>query len=168
MPRGHAIECRICAEDPAQQFLPSPGTIVHLREPQGPGHPRRFRHRRRLHGAAALRSVVGQAVGVAATRDAARRRMRAALREYVVLGCTTAIPFLLDLLDHPAFAAGETAHALHPEHFPAWHGRAQHRNIAAIAAAIDIAHAPHAAATDGAPAAAPSPWTSLGHWRLGR
>ena len=102
------------------------------------------------------------------TRDAARRRMIAALRDYVVLGCTTAIPFLLDLLAHPAFVSGETHTHFIAEHFPAWHGREQHRIVAAIAAAIDVARAPRAAAAGGAPVAATSPWTSLGHWRLGQ
>jgi len=166
--RGHAIECRICAEDPAQQFLPSPGTIVHLREPHGPG----------------IRVDSGITAGYAVplfydpllaklsvwgeTREAARRRLRAALREYVVLGCTTAIPFLLDLLDHPAFVSGETHTHFIPEHFPAWHGGEHHRIAAAIAAAIDVAHPPRTAATAEAPTAVASPWASLGHWRVGQ
>jgi acetyl/propionyl-CoA carboxylase alpha subunit len=168
VPRGHAIECRICAEDPAQQFLPSPGTIVHLREPHGPG----------------IRVDSGIAAGYTVplhydpllaklsvwgeTRDEARRRLRAALREYVVLGCTTAIPFLLDLLEHPAFVSGETHTHFIAEHFPAWRGREQQRLIAAIAAAIDMARTQRGAVAEEAPAAVPSPWTSLGPWRLGR
>jgi acetyl-CoA carboxylase biotin carboxylase subunit len=166
--RGHAIECRICAEDPARQFLPSPGTIVHLREPHGPG----------------IRVDSGIAAGYAVplhydpllaklsvwdtTRDAARRRLRAALREYVVLGCTTAIPFLLDLLDHPAFVSGETHTHFITEHFPSWHPGEQHRLIAAIAAAIDIARAPRTAVSDEGEGLRPSPWTSLGSWRIGQ
>jgi len=166
--RGHAIECRICAEDPAQQFLPSPGTIVHLREPQGPG----------------IRVDSGIATGYTVplhydpllaklsvwgeTRAAARRRMRTALRDYVVLGCTTAIPFLLDLLEHPAFVSGETHTQFIPEHFPAWRGGEQHRLVAAIAAAIDVARAPLGTSGEGPLAPSISPWSTLGHWRLGQ
>jgi acetyl-CoA carboxylase biotin carboxylase subunit len=166
--RGHAIECRICAENPAQQFLPSPGTIVHLREPQGPGI-------RVDSGIVAGYSVplyydplLAKLSVWGETRDAARRRMLAALRDYVILGCTTAIPFLLDVLDHPAFISGDTHTHFIAEHFPAWHGRDRHLIIAAIAAAIDAARTRRAAATDGMPAAPTSPWMNLGHWRLGQ
>ena len=163
--RGHAIECRICAEDPAQQFLPSPGTVLQLREPHGPG----------------IRIDSGIAAGYAVplyydpllakisvwgeSRDAARRRMLAALREYVILGCTTAIPFLLDVLDHPAFASGQTHTHFVAEHFPSWSGRDAHRLIALIAAAIDATRAPRPTRGGAAPTEA-SPWTTLGHWRL--
>jgi acetyl-CoA carboxylase biotin carboxylase subunit len=166
--RGHAIECRICAEDPAQQFLPSPGTIVHLREPHAPGI-------RVDSGIAAGYTVplyydplLAKLSAWDTTREAARRRLSAALREYVVLGCTTAIPFLLDLLEHPAFVSGETHTHFIPEHFPSWHGGDQHRLIAAVAAAIDIARSPRETAADGATPAEGSPWTKLGRWRIGQ
>ena len=103
----------------------------------------------------------------AETREAARRRMRNALRDYVTLGCTTSVPFLLDVLDHPAFADGDTHTHFIEEHFPQWHGREEHRLIAAIAAAIDCTR-PTRTATGGEAAVAASPWTTLGHWRLGQ
>jgi len=166
-PRGHAFECRVCAEDPEQNFLPSPGTITYLREPRGPGI-------RVDSGIAA-----GWAVPVyydpllskvsvwAETRDTARRRMIAALRDYVVLGCTTTIPFLLDVLEHPAFSNGETHTHFIDEHFPAWHGRDRYRTIAAIAAALDVMR-PQPVTPAGADAEVrQGPWHTLGHWRLG-
>jgi len=165
--RGHAIECRIYAEDPAQRFLPSPGTIVHLREPQGPGIrvdsgiTAGFDVPLYYDPLLAKVSVWGE------TREAARRRMMAALSDYVVLGCTTCIPFLLDVLEHPAFAGGETHTQFIEEHFPVWHGREQHRVIAAIAAAIDATRTPLRAPYSEASAPA-SPWSTLGHWRVGQ
>lgn len=165
--RGHAIECRICAEDPAQQFLPSPGTIVHLREPQGPGIrvdsgiAAGYRVPLEYDPLLAKLSVWGD------SREAARRRMLAALRDYVIMGCTTAVPFLCDLLEHPAFVAGDTHTHFIAEHFPAWHSGERHGLVAAIAAAIDLARSPHAAAAAPAPDNT-TPWTRLGAWRLGQ
>ncbi|MBI4518664.1 MAG: acetyl-CoA carboxylase biotin carboxylase subunit [Deltaproteobacteria bacterium] len=164
-PRGHALECRVYAEDPAQQFLPSPGLVRHLREPQGPGIRvdsgimAGFTVPLHYDPLLAKVSVWGE------TRAAARQRMLAALANYVVLGCTTSLPFLLDVLEHPAFAAGDTHTHFIEEHFPVWHRREQHRAVAAMAAAIDAAR-PRRRATGHEPAAPSSPWVTLGHWRL--
>ena len=165
--RGHAIECRICAEDPAQQFLPSPGTIAHLREPHGPG----------------VRVDSGIAPGYAVplqydsllsklsvwddTREAARRRMIAALSDYTILGCTTVIPLLLDVLEHPSFARGDTHTHFLDDHFPKWTGRTHHLDVATIAAAIDLARPQHTAPSAADQNAPLSPWTTLGQWRIG-
>jgi len=53
-------------------------------------------------------------------RETARRRMVVALREYVVEGITTNIPFLIDVLEHPAFVAGQTHTHFIPDYFPKW------------------------------------------------
>ena len=163
--RGHAIECRVCAEDPAQQFLPSPGLIRYLREPHGPGI-------RVDSGIAAgfavplqYDSLLAKVIVWAETRTAARQRMGAALRDFAILGCTTAIPFLLDVLEHPAFVHGDTHTHFVSEHFPQWAGREHHRLVATIAAAIDTARAARPVTRTDAAAAA-SPWTTLGRWRL--
>jgi acetyl-CoA carboxylase biotin carboxylase subunit len=101
--RGHAIECRIYAEDPAQGFIPQAGTLLLYREPQGPGI--------RVDSGVTQGSVVSvhydpmlaKLIVSAATREEARRRAIAALREYAILGIRTNMPFLLQLLDHPQF-----------------------------------------------------------------
>jgi len=166
LPRGHAIECRICAEDPERQFLPSPGTIIDVREPQGPGIrvdsgiAPGFTVPLHYDPLLAKLSVWGE------TREVARQRMLAALQDYVILGCTTAIPFLRDVLAHPAFAGGATHTGFIDAHLPSWQEPEAHRLIAAIAAAIDITTAERTAASAESPAA-DSPWTTLGPWRLG-
>ncbi len=166
-PRGHAIECRICAEDPAQQFLPSPGTIIHLREAYGPGVRVDSGIRTRYTVPVYYDPLLSKLSVWGEDREQARRRMIAALQSYVVLGCTTAIPFLLDVLEHPAFASGATHTHFIAEHYPTWRGREHHRTVAAIAAALDLSRAPVATATDRAPAMG-SPWSTLGAWRLGQ
>ncbi|HEX8243041.1 MAG TPA: acetyl-CoA carboxylase biotin carboxylase subunit [Longimicrobium sp.] len=105
--RGHAIECRINAEDPARNFAPSPGTIATFHPPGGPGV------RVDTHMYAGYRvppyydSLLMKLIVHASNRDEAIARMRRALAETVIEGVHTTIPFLQAVMDHPAFVAGE-------------------------------------------------------------
>jgi acetyl-CoA/propionyl-CoA/long-chain acyl-CoA carboxylase, biotin carboxylase, biotin carboxyl carrier protein len=109
---GHAIECRINAEDAANGFLPTPGTITGYREPAGPGV-------RVDSGVTEGSEVVGLYDPLVAKlvvwdrdRELARRRMLRALGEYAIEGVTTLVPFHRALLEHPCFVAGETCFGL--------------------------------------------------------
>jgi acetyl-CoA/propionyl-CoA/long-chain acyl-CoA carboxylase, biotin carboxylase, biotin carboxyl carrier protein len=106
--QGHAIECRINAEDPAAGFLPSPGTITLYREPSGPGV-------RVDSGVTAGSEVsplydpmIAKLIVRGADREDAIGRMLRALGEYQVGGVKTLIGFHKALLSHPCFRAGET------------------------------------------------------------
>ena len=111
-PRGHAIECRIYAEDPDAGFMPSPGHIASLRVPAGPGI-------RDDSGAESGSDVpiyydpmISKLVAWGADRRQAIARMRRALEEYDVVGIRTSIPFFRWMLAQPAFeeAAFHTAY----------------------------------------------------------
>ena len=109
---GHAIECRINAEDPAAGFLPTPGTITAYREPAGPGV-------RVDSGVAEGSEVVGLYDPLVAKlvvwdtdRERARQRMLRALGEFRIEGVTTLVGFHKALLAHPCFVAGETCFGL--------------------------------------------------------
>jgi acetyl-CoA/propionyl-CoA carboxylase, biotin carboxylase, biotin carboxyl carrier protein len=106
--RGHAIECRINAEDAAHGFLPTPGLVTAYREPAGPGV-------RTDSGVEAGREVVGAYDPLVAKlivhgqdREHARRRMLRALDELVIAGPTTLVGFHKALLSHRCFVRGET------------------------------------------------------------
>ena len=103
---GHSIECRICAEDPAADFAPAIGTVLRLRPPAGPGV--RFDSGlapgQRI--TTAYDPMLAKLVVHGASREAAIARMRAALRELVLLGVTTNAAYLDRLLGHAEFAAG--------------------------------------------------------------
>jgi acetyl-CoA carboxylase, biotin carboxylase subunit len=153
VPRGHAIECRIYAEDPDNNFLPSPGRIGDLRVPSGPGI-------RDDSGTAAGLEVpifydplISKLVAWAEDRPAAINRMRRALEEYVITGIKTTVPFFRWLLDQPDYIAGRFHTTYLDEILRAGNGMRfaeppEHlEEIAAIAAALQTALSPTAGAT---------------------
>lgn len=105
--RGHAIECRIYAEDPANGFLPSTGKLLQFIEPRGPGI--------RVDSGFATGSEVthfydpllAKLIVHAEDHPSAIQRMRAALKEFVVHGVVTNIDFLQSVLSHPDFENGQ-------------------------------------------------------------
>jgi acetyl-CoA/propionyl-CoA carboxylase, biotin carboxylase, biotin carboxyl carrier protein len=110
--RGHAIECRVNAEDAARAFLPSPGRITAYREPGGIGV-------RVDSGVAAGSEVsdlydplVAKLIVHDTTRELARRRMLRALQEFVIAGPKTLLGFHRALLESRCFVDGETCHGL--------------------------------------------------------
>jgi len=118
--RGHAIEVRVNAEDPAQDFRPAPGTIAAYREPSGFGV--------RVDSAAAAGttilpdydSMIAKLVVWAPTRDEARARLRRAIDDFTVGGVPTTLPFLRDLNDAPAVAGGDYGTATLEAFAAAW------------------------------------------------
>lgn len=105
--RGHAIECRICAEDPHNGFLPSTGRITHLKPAQGFG----VRDDRGVEKGGEVSvyydPLLAKLIVWGATRDEAIGRMTRALREYQILGVKTNIAFCLFVMNHPQFQAGD-------------------------------------------------------------
>jgi acetyl-CoA carboxylase biotin carboxylase subunit len=106
-PHGHAIECRVYAEDPERDFLPQAGRILLYREPAGPGV-------RVDSGIAEGTDVpvhydplLAKVIVRAETRTDAIARMREALRSFVILGIRTNIPYLLRIVQHPSFERAE-------------------------------------------------------------
>jgi acetyl/propionyl-CoA carboxylase alpha subunit len=105
--RGHAIECRVYAEDPAQGFLPQAGPLLVYEEPSGPGI-------RIDSGVEAGTDVpvqydpmLAKLIASGESRDAAIARAVAALRSFPILGVRTNVAFLINVLRHPAFVAGD-------------------------------------------------------------
>jgi acetyl-CoA/propionyl-CoA carboxylase biotin carboxyl carrier protein len=106
--RGHAIECRINAEDPSSGFLPTPGTITAYREPSGPGVRVDSSVEAGAEVSALYDPMIAKLIVHAVDRDAAIARMLRALGEYRIGGVKTLVGFHRALLSHPCFQAGET------------------------------------------------------------
>ncbi|MFA7249779.1 MAG: acetyl-CoA carboxylase biotin carboxylase subunit [Dehalococcoidia bacterium] len=108
-PTGWAIECRINGEDPYANFAPSIGLIDFVDVPAGPG----VRFDTMLYSGLDVPvfydSLLGKLIVWAETRDRAIRRMRRALRDLVISGVQTNVPFHLALLDHPDFLSGDVS-----------------------------------------------------------
>jgi acetyl-CoA/propionyl-CoA/long-chain acyl-CoA carboxylase, biotin carboxylase, biotin carboxyl carrier protein len=109
---GHAIECRINAEDPSTGFLPAPGRITGYREPAGPGVRVDSGVTRGSEVVGLYDPLIAKLCVHGADREHARRRMLRALGEYEIEGVATLVGFHRALLGHPCFAAGETCHGI--------------------------------------------------------
>ncbi|MBT32016.1 MAG: acetyl-CoA carboxylase biotin carboxylase subunit [Thalassobius sp.] len=106
IPKGHSIECRINAEDPANNFRPSPGKITNLHYPGGAG----VRVDSHVYAGYIIPpyydSMIAKLIVYAQTREEAIVRMKRALEEFVIEGIKTTIPFHLDLMDNEDFKQG--------------------------------------------------------------
>ena len=147
--RGHAIECRVYAEDPSNGFLPQAGPLQVYREPSGPGI--------RIDAGVTEGGAVGvhydpmlaKLVAYAKTRDAAIERAILALRGYEISGIKTNIPFLIGLLEHPAVRGGQVHTQFVEEHLD--------ELLAGVQISI-VSPVKHSRS---------DPWQSLEGWRVG-
>ena len=164
-PHGHAIECRIYAEDPDLAFMPSPGLVRGLRPAAGPG----IRDDGGVDAGYTVPvfydSMIAKLVAWGGSRAEAVARMRRALGEYQVLGIRTTIPFFLWLMRQPEYNAGEydTTYldrllASRRESFSELSD--EDEQIAAIAAAVDAYLRARGAAVGQNGAARPGFWKS--------
>jgi 3-methylcrotonyl-CoA carboxylase alpha subunit len=168
--RGHAIECRLYAEDPTNGFLPASGTLLRFVEPRGPGV--------RVDSGVTSGStisihydpLIAKLCVWAADRPAAIARMQAALRETVLLGIPNNNQFLQAVLDEPDFQAGQVYTTWVEEHFGDWQPP-ECRLPEAILAAAGLARlSASGQAANGAQQLGPdpySPWGVMSGFRVG-
>jgi acetyl/propionyl-CoA carboxylase alpha subunit len=105
--RGHAIEARVYAEDPSRGFLPQAGRLLLYREPRVPGV--RVDAGVVEGGEVSVHydPMLAKVIASGETRDIAIARLVAALRDYPILGIRTNVPFLISILEHARFRAGD-------------------------------------------------------------
>jgi acetyl-CoA carboxylase biotin carboxylase subunit len=118
--RGHAIECRLYAEDPAAGFLPATGPLLRFIEPRGPGVRVDSGFTSGDEITIHYDPLIAKVSVLAEGRAAAIHKMQTAMRETVLLGVPTNWQFLIDVLSHPDFQEGR-AHTTWVEHtYPEW------------------------------------------------
>jgi 3-methylcrotonyl-CoA carboxylase alpha subunit len=163
--RGHAIECRVYAEDPAHDFMPSTGRLLQLIEPRGPG----IRVDSGVEPGGEVSHfydpLLAKLIVQAEDRPAAIQRMQAALKDYVVHGVVTNLEFLQDILAHPDFQSGMVSTTWVEDVFK-WSPPAIPSDALITAAVADLAVTPAASPSGAAPNTDPySPWRSAGGFR---
>jgi acetyl/propionyl-CoA carboxylase alpha subunit len=169
MQRGHAIECRIYAEDPQKGFMPSTGTLKTVELPTGVN----IRHDTGISQGSRISPfydpMLAKLIVYGEDRKDASRKMEWALSNYIALGVTTNIPFLRAIVHHPAFASGDIDTHFIETHFKSWSSSETLPPEVLIAAAIDdmkhsgtVEESEEGATTQ----EAHSPWTHAGRWRI--
>jgi acetyl-CoA carboxylase biotin carboxylase subunit len=168
--RGHAIEARVYAEDPANAFIPQAGQLVLYREPALPGV--RIDSGVVEGGMVSVHydPLVAKIIATAETRDLAIARLSAALRDYPILGIRTNISFLLRILESDEFRSGRVHTAFLDEEGAALAADPEEEAPPFVRAALELT----APATAGSPTATGEsggahgwdPWASHSGWRL--
>ncbi|MBZ0266279.1 acetyl-CoA carboxylase biotin carboxylase subunit [bacterium] len=168
--RGHAIEARIYAEDPAGGFLPAAGPLLYLEEPRGPGIRVDSGVVQGVDVPIHYDPIMAKVIAYGPDRETATARMIKALEHYVALGVPTTASFLRDVLASKPFRDGETQTDFIELHFKEWKGETdQDRQIALVAAAI-LPNGVKTLAQNGGEQQSwrqPTPWETLGSWRIG-
>jgi acetyl-CoA carboxylase biotin carboxylase subunit len=165
--RGHAIECRIYAEDGENNFFPSSGNILYYHEPSGPG----IRVDSGIWTGSEITidydPIMAKVIVLAPTRDLAIAKMREALNAYKILGVRNAKKFMIDILTHPEFAQGRTYTSFIDIHFADRAENATRDRGMAVAATAVFGEQRVASSSGSTPASMPTPWETLGSWQVG-
>lgn len=167
MIRGHAIEVRLYAEDPANGFLPSIGPLAVFRAPEGPGIRLDTGVREGDDVTPNYDPMLAKLIVWAPSREEALQKMRRALDEFVVLGTTTNLRFLRELCDAPDVVAGTTTTTTIDEQWPSgWQASSDEatEEIALLVAGASESMGLHRRSSNSAPSGgevAPSPFTTL-------
>jgi acetyl-CoA carboxylase biotin carboxylase subunit len=167
--RGHALECRIYAEDPADDFMPSIGEISFYRPAAGPG----VRVDDGIEAGTQISPyydpMLAKVIVWGADRPEAIRKMTRALQDTVILGVTTNIPYLLDIVNHPDFHEGHLSTRFLQEQLPSWRPTVDASGSTWLAVAAFEEWAGQRGlpvAGDGEPGAEnPGPWAKGDNWR---
>ncbi len=168
--RGHAIECRIYAEDPENNFFPSSGKILFMKEPAGPG----IRHDCGIFSGFEVSvyydPILSKVITWGETREEARRRMILALSKYTILGIKTTIEFLSSVMNHPEFVAGNTQTNFISKNMSDWAEKKKKKRFidqALMAAAITYHTKPAFQKKTQIKERMPDPWLTVGKWSIG-
>jgi acetyl/propionyl-CoA carboxylase alpha subunit len=163
--RGHAVECRVYAEDPAMQFLPQAGPLLRYREPQGPGVRVDAGVREGQDISVHYDPMIAKLVTSGESREAAFARATMALRQFEILGLRHNIPFLLGLLAHADVVACRTHTRFIEDHLSELTPPLAESDVlaqVALAAMIAATQAGPGASQTRGETMAPDPWTTLG------
>jgi acetyl-CoA carboxylase biotin carboxylase subunit len=168
--RGWALECRIYAEDPKAGFMPSPGRVLGLQPPAGPGVRFDCGVEPGTQVPVEYDPILAKLITWGEDRPAALSRMARALAETAVLGVDTAVELLLDVVASEPFGAGRLTTAFLDDHFADWQpGPERTRALLAgwLAAELTGVGARLTCAAEGGPAGGPvDPWDTLSGFRL--
>ncbi|MFA5102491.1 MAG: acetyl-CoA carboxylase biotin carboxylase subunit [Candidatus Thermoplasmatota archaeon] len=167
--RGHALECRIYAEDPSNGFLPSIGTLEKVDLPNGPNIRNDSGVETNFHVTPYYDPMLAKLTVNTENREESINKMLWALSRYVVLGVTTNISFLKKVLDHPEFRNGNITTHFIDEYFHDWLVTKEGLPLdALIALAVyDSLHTQRQEVVRYKEADPHSPWQHVGRWRMG-
>jgi acetyl-CoA carboxylase biotin carboxylase subunit len=164
--RGHAIECRIYAEDPENNFFPSPGKIEFLKEPTGPGIRNDCGVYTNFDVPVEYDPILSKLIVFAETRDMAIQRMIHALQNYAIVGVKTAIGFMLDVLSSEPFQKGQTYTNFIDVHFADRAPALSEKYVACAAFLADNLISGENTHVSKIQSERPSLWQQLGNFRL--
>jgi acetyl-CoA carboxylase biotin carboxylase subunit len=166
---GHAIECRIYAEDALNNFLPSSGKLLFYREPTGPF----IRVDTGVYSGVDVSvyydPILSKLIVWGENRSDALERMKKALDNYILLGVTTSIPYLKAILEHEKFISGETFTDFIPTYMSEWKPPEVSGDSlkAALVSVVLNEMNQKAAPFEGMEQEMPSPWKTIGKWEIG-
>ena len=164
---GHAIECRIYAEDADNNFMPSSGTINLLREPKGPG----IRYDSGIFEGSEISifydPILAKLIAWGSDRNEAIIRMTNALKENVILGVKTSNKFMQNVLNHKDFIEGKTyTNFIETHRDELFDDEDNDLELAKDAAALYIQNKPRKAVFTGTGEVETNPWAEVGAWEI--